>query len=265
MLLGTYSACACSISRSHRHCVASPCLLSRNRLRLLMHSFRELAQQLLRAHARFHMCMAQHGTRRTSWHLHAASSGGPHAVLSSQETRAHAGAIVPILSCLAERQETLLSERFHLGGIASMRGFLFKGVGDRAARRTEGGSTTADGGTDAIGGDLFARVRASVRPLLHPHLQRSACACLVACGSRCMCVLRLPRNTWLHACARLRRGRGGGGVASGGASRCTRGAAECAQCDLPRFLGGREGDRTAVSRWVSDSCGGVVNARESVS
>ena len=26
---------------------------------------------------------------------------------------------MPILSCLAERQETLLSERFHLGGIAT--------------------------------------------------------------------------------------------------------------------------------------------------
>ena len=79
---------------------------------------------------------------------------------------------MPILTCLADRQETLLSERFHLGGIASMRGFLFKGVGDRAPRRPDPGSPD-DSGTDAIGGDLFARVRASVRsPCSYPRSRR---------------------------------------------------------------------------------------------
>ena len=66
-------------------------------------------------------------------------------------------------------------ERFHLGGIASMRGFLFKGVGDRAPRRPESGST-ADPGSDAIGGDLFARVRASVCPPVRLTHRARCCA-----------------------------------------------------------------------------------------
>jgi len=60
---------------------------------------------------------------------------------------------------------------------ASMRGFLFKGVGDRAPRRPEPGSS-AEPGTDAVGGDLFARIRASVRA---PHAPRALCLPLLAC------------------------------------------------------------------------------------
>jgi outer membrane protein assembly factor BamA len=78
------------------------------------------------------------------------------------------GFLMPILGCLKNRNETLISERFHLGGIAYLRGFQYKGLGDRAPRR-DGAESSAAGAqsppaltSDALGGDIFARVRAAV-------------------------------------------------------------------------------------------------------
>lgn len=72
---------------------------------------------------------------------------------------------MPILGCLKKRKETLISERFHLGGIAYLRGFQYKGLGDRADRRhSEPPSSDSPNPltSDALGGDIFARVRAAV-------------------------------------------------------------------------------------------------------
>lgn len=75
---------------------------------------------------------------------------------------------MPILGCLKNRKETLISERFHLGGIAYLRGFQYKGLGDRAPRRAGDAAEPAGADTqtaltsDALGGDIFARVRAAV-------------------------------------------------------------------------------------------------------
>ena len=88
---------------------------------------------------------------------------------------------MPILGCLKNRRETLISERFHLGGVAYLRGFQYKGLGDRAARReasdTPAGDPQAAAAltSDALGGDVYARVRAAVRfPVCWPlHLSLS--------------------------------------------------------------------------------------------
>lgn len=83
----------------------------------------------------------------------------------------NAGFLMPILGCLKNRKETLISERFHLGGIAYLRGFQYKGLGDRAPRRDAAAPDTANPDSqtvsltsDALGGDIFARVRAAVCP-----------------------------------------------------------------------------------------------------
>jgi hypothetical protein len=72
--------------------------------------------------------------------------------------------MLPILGCLKSKRETLIRERFFLGGVASLRGFAFKGVGPHAERRSESGSHSQPG-QDALGGDLFATVRSAVRVL----------------------------------------------------------------------------------------------------
>jgi hypothetical protein len=77
-----------------------------------------------------------------------------------------AGFMTPILGCLKNKKETLISERFHLGGIANLRGFQYKGLGDRGTRRDAAEPAGADSPTaltsDALGGDIYARVRAAV-------------------------------------------------------------------------------------------------------
>lgn len=74
--------------------------------------------------------------------------------------------MLPILGCRKIRRETMIRERFFLGGVASMRGFAYKGVGPRAPRRApeaEGGdAANKDAGSDALGGDLFATLRTAV-------------------------------------------------------------------------------------------------------
>jgi Omp85 superfamily domain len=70
---------------------------------------------------------------------------------------------VPILGCLQQGKETLITERFHLGGIGMLRGFQYKGVGERAKRRVvQGAPSGSSPGMDALGGDIFARIRAAV-------------------------------------------------------------------------------------------------------
>lgn len=80
-----------------------------------------------------------------------------------------AGLMLPILGCWKSKRETMIRERFFLGGVSSLRGFTYKGVGQRAERRaTPEGSSKP--GSDALGGDLIATVRGAVRRpcALHP-------------------------------------------------------------------------------------------------
>ena len=97
---------------------------------------------------------------------------------------------MPILGCLRDRKETLISERFHLGGIAYLRGFQYKGLGDRAPRREatefcpEDPQAAAALTSDALGGDVFARVRAAVRLYLPQHAGRCLYSTMVALGCR---------------------------------------------------------------------------------
>jgi hypothetical protein len=72
-----------------------------------------------------------------------------------------AGLMLPILGCLKNKRETMIRDRFFLGGVASLRGFAHKGVGPHAERRTEPESTKKPG-MDALGGDLFATIRGAV-------------------------------------------------------------------------------------------------------
>jgi outer membrane protein assembly factor BamA len=106
---------------------------------------------------------------------------------------------VPIMSCLRDRKETLVRERFFLGGVSSLRGFRNKGVGPHVdvprAQPAESVGPDVDvrkarpseRGVVAVGGDIFASLRTAVRS---PHLQlllvRSA-----RIGLNCLCLILL--------------------------------------------------------------------------
>ena len=55
----------------------------------------------------------------------------------------------------------MIRERFFLGGVSSLRGFKYKGVGPRGERRPHPDKEGTPG-TDALGGDAFAALRAAV-------------------------------------------------------------------------------------------------------
>jgi outer membrane protein assembly factor BamA len=88
------------------------------------------------------------------------------------------------MGCRKSNREVVIRERFFLGGVSSLRGFDYKGVGHRAQRRAQhvdggkggatssggdGGGTSSSGkaGSDALGGDLFATLRAAVRSMTY--------------------------------------------------------------------------------------------------
>ena len=141
--------------------------------------------------------------------LTAAAQGVP------QSSACAAGVVVPILGCRTNGREVLLRERFFLGGVSSLRGFAFKGVGPRAQRRggaaaepaaaedlgKPGGGKGALQGlraaghrkSDALGGDLFATVRAAVRRALAASLLRDVRHCTARC-----CWHAAPSNTVTH-------------------------------------------------------------------
>ena len=79
--------------------------------------------------------------------------------LTSLHLGAHCGALLPLLGrgWGRGRQQSPISERFFMGGIGSLRGFRFKGVGPsdvRKVRPAEEGSGPEQSGRDALGGDL---------------------------------------------------------------------------------------------------------------
>lgn len=88
--------------------------------------------------------------------------------------------MLPIMDSWSQGKQTLIHERFHMGGVGSVRGFALKGIGpkdkrlpsriapaDVAASKSGGADPAAELGQarmhDALGGDVFASIRAGVR------------------------------------------------------------------------------------------------------
>lgn len=79
---------------------------------------------------------------------------------------ANMGVMLPFGDSWTGGKATMIRDRFYLGGVSNLRGFAWKGVGPRGARRCLREAEEGDGadpGSDALGGDIFASVRAAVQ------------------------------------------------------------------------------------------------------